>query len=216
MWAKILLVEDNLEISNNIKKYLELEDYIVETSFTWGDALDKALWEKYDLILLDLMLPEIDWYRIAEKVWRKTQTPIIMVTAKDSIEDKIKWFEIWALDYIVKPFDLRELELRIKSILWRNKKAPIFSQWDIEIDLKKRIFTKSGNEVHLTQKEFLIVEMLLNNNWRPVTRTDLIEVIWWIDKIYEWDAKLDVYISNIRKKLSHDLIKTIKLVGYKI
>jgi len=215
MNKKILLIEDNKDISNNIKEYLELEDYIIDVAYDWEVWMDKALIKKYDLILLDLMLPSIDWLTIARKITRKIKTPIIMLTAKDSINDKLAWFSSWAIDYIVKPFDLRELEARIKVTLKQNK-TNIIEFNDIEIDLDKREFKNKWKKVKVTIKEFLIFEFLYLNKDKVSTRTDIIEYVWWESEIFDADPKLDVYISNLRKKLDKKIIETVKWVGYKI
>ena len=214
---KILLIEDNKDISRNIKEYLELEGYLVEVAYDGEVWIDKATEHKYDLILLDLMLPKIDGFTIAKKLQRRIKTPIIMTTAKDSIDDKLLWFESGALDYIVKPFDLRALEVRINILLKRNQNThDIIEFEDVEIHLEKREFKKSDTLVNITQKEFLIFEYLYKNNSRVVTRTELIEHIWWENWLFESDSKLDVYISNLRKKLCKNIIETVKGVGYKI
>lgn len=212
---KILLIEDNKEISRNIKEYLELEGFEVFQIFDWGNAIDECKNKKYDLILLDLMLPEIDWYTIAKKTTSKVDTPIIMITAKDSISSKLEWFEKWAIDYIIKPFDLRELEARIKAILKINNTSKIIKIGCLYIDLEKREFIKEDKKLKITTKEFLIFEYLYINKNRVCTRTDLIEHVWWNDSLFDDDAKLDVYISNLRKKLDKKLIETIKWVWYR-
>jgi len=215
MSTKILLIEDNKEIRENIKEYLELEWYIIDTASDWEEWMDKALLKSYDLILLDLMLPKIDGISIARKLTRKLETPIIMITAKDSINDKLAWFENWAVDYIVKPFDLRELEARIKVNLKSNMNNSIIEFNDLEIDLQKREFKKSWVQIKLTIKEYLIFEFLYNNKDKVVTRTDIIDYVWWSGDLFDADAKLDVYISNLRKKLDKNLVETVKWVGYK-
>ena len=214
---KILLIEDNRDISRNIKEYFELEGYRVEVAYDGEVWIDKATENKYDLILIDLMLPKIDGFTIAKKLQRKIKTPIIMTTAKDSIDDKLLWFENGALDYIVKPFDLRELEVRINILLKRNESTQdIIEFQDVEMNLEKREFKKNSILVNITQKEFLIFEYLYQNRSRVVTRTELIEYIWWESWLFESDSKLDVYISNLRKKLWKTIIETVKGVGYKI
>lgn len=214
---KILLIEDNKEISKNIKEYLELEDFHIDTYFWWECWLDNAIRKDYDLILLDLMLPEIDGFKIAEKVSIKKNTPIIMITAKEDIEDKLKWFNFWAVDYLIKPFDLRELLIRVNLQLNKNKnKNNKFIFGEVEIDLKRRIFKKKWENIKITQKEFLLLEILLKNKWFPISRTDIIEYIWWWDSLFENDSKLDVYISVLRSKLWKKLIKTIKWFWYEI
>lgn len=215
MPTKILLIEDNKDIRDNIKEYLELEWFSIETASDWEEWMDKALLKKYDLILLDLMLPKIDGITIAKKLTRKSETPIIMITAKDSINEKLVWFESWAVDYIVKPFDLRELEARIKANLKTNNNNLLISYNDLEIDLQKREFKKWWKIVKITIKEFLIFEFLYNNKDKLLTRSDIIEHVWWWDSLFDDDAKLDVYISTLRKKLDKNIIETVKGVGYK-
>lgn len=215
MPTKILLIEDNKDIRDNIKEYLELEWFSIETASDWEEWMDKALLKKYDLILLDLMLPKIDGITIAKKLTRKSETPIIMITAKDSINEKLVWFESWAVDYIVKPFDLRELEARIKANLKTNNNNLLIEFKDLEIDLQKREFKKWWKVVKITIKEFLIFEFLYNNKDKLLTRSDIIEHVWWWDSLFDDDAKLDVYISTLRKKLDKNIIETVKGVGYK-
>lgn len=214
---KILLIEDNRDISESITEYLELEDFEIDNCFSGDEWLDQALNKKYDLILLDVMLPKVDGFTIASKLKTKSNVPIVMITAKDAIDDKLLWFENWVEDYIVKPFDLRELEARINSIFKRNEKITAYEFWDIYIDLEKRTFSKKWESVTLTQKEYLILEVLLKNKEKPVSRTDIIEFAWWWwDALFDSDAKLDVYISTIRHKLCKEFIQTIKWFWYKI
>jgi len=211
---KILIVEDNKEISNNIKDYLELEWFNITQAFDWEDWFDLVKTNKFDLILLDLMLPKIDGNTIARKLSSKIDSKIIMITARDSINQKLEGFDNWAIDYIVKPFDLRELEARIKAILKINSNSNLYF-WDLQINLEKRSFLKNNKEIKITTKEFLIFNYLYENKDRVCTRSDLIEYVWWSDSLFDDDSKLDVYISNLRRKLDKKLIETVKWVGYK-
>lgn len=212
---KILIIEDNREISNNIKQFLELDWHIVTSEFSGDTGLEKAISDDFDMILLDVMLPVIWGFVIAEKIKARKQTPIIMITAKDTVEDTINWLKKWADDYIIKPFDLNELEARISAVS-RRFISERFIIWDLEVDIKKRKFIKDWKEVNLTQKEFLIVEYLFKNKGQPISRTDIIEDVWWEEAIWENDSKLDVYISNIRSKLWKSFISTVKWFGYEI
>jgi len=212
MSIKILLIEDNVQISENITKYLWLEWIVVNSVYDWLSGLNEALSDKYDLILLDIMLPSIDWIDICKRIRDKIKTNIIILTARSSIDDKIIWLESWADDYIVKPFDMRELLARIYSLTRRTQNNNIINIDWIEVCFDKKLVLVNDSDVWLTLKEFLIFEYLLNNLWRAVSRTDIIEYVWWYDNIFEWDSKLDVYISNLRKKINKDVIKTIK--GY--
>jgi two-component system copper resistance phosphate regulon response regulator CusR len=211
---KILLIEDNKEISDNIANYLELENFEVTKAFDWEVWLDLALEKKFDLILLDLMLPKIDGITIAKKLSKKIGMKIIMITARNSITQKLEWFDNGAIDYIVKPFDLRELEARIKAVLEINLTSRNIIFWDLEMNLENREFLLKWEKVKITTKEFLIFKYLFENKNSICTRSDLIEYVWWGDSIFEDDSKLDVYISNLRKKLGKELIETIKWVGY--
>lgn len=208
---KILLIEDNKEISNNIKQYLELDWYIVDCFYDWESWLDNAIKTKYDLILLDLMLPKIDWITISRKLQDKIKTPIIIISAKEDIETKLKWFNYWAIDYIVKPFDLRELDIRIKIILWKK------DLWkkDFSFDFESRIFSKNDIEIKLWKTEFQIIKLLYDNRTKFISRTYIIQEIWWEKHIFLNDWKLDVYISNLRNKLWKSAIETSKWFGYK-
>jgi len=211
-----LVVEDNNDIAQNIKNFLELEEWKeVFIENTWDKWLETALEKQFDIILLDVMLPVIWGFKIAEKIKNKKDTPIIMITAKDTVEDTIWWLKSGADDYIVKPFDLNELEARIEAVT-RRFSGNKLSIWDVTIDIKKRKFSKEWKEVNITQKEFLIIEYLLKNKWQPISRTDIIENIWWEESIWENDSKLDVYISNIRSKLWKDIINTVKWFWYEI
>lgn len=210
---KVLIIEDNIEISNNIKKYLELEGYKIDVCNDWECWLDKAKQWTYDVILLDLMLPLIDWYSIAKKLHWRVFTPIIMITAKESIDDKLKWFENWAIDYIIKPFDLRELEARIKIATKKNDN--IIYLWDLELDFKDRVFKNEWIEINIAKTEFEILNLLFENKERVVSRAEIIEEIWWEKALFDSDSKLDVYISTIRNKLNKNIIKTSKWIWYK-
>lgn len=217
MKKKLLLIEDNKDISDSIKEYLELEDFEIDSCYTWDEGLDKALSQSYDMLLLDVMLPKVDGFTIASKLQEKSDVPVVMITAKDAIDDKLLGFENGVQDYIVKPFDLRELEARINSIFRRREKITAYTFWNVMVDMERRSFKKDGNDVTLTQKEFLILELLLKNKGKPVSRTDIIEYAWWGgDSLFDSDSKLDVYISNLRHKLSKEIIQTIKWFGYKV
>ena len=143
-------------------------------------------------------------------------TPVIIITAKSQLEDKLDLFEVGADDYLVKPFDLEELLARLKAVLRRGVIDQLFTFQDIEINFpKKRVF-KPKKEVHLTLKEFQILEILVQNRGVSMSRTDLITYLRGEDSIRDSDEKLDVYICNIRKKLDKNLIETVKGFGYRI
>ena len=214
---KVLLIEDNKTIANNIKRYLELSDFevlVCENGLFW---LEVARNNDFDIILLDLMLPWMSGEEICKKIKAEKDIPIIMTTAKWQLEDKLEWFELWADDYLVKPFDLEELEARIKALTRRkqNENKPI-KKWNITIDIQNRKILKWEKEVKLTVKEYNILEYLVKNIWIPLSRTDIIQEVWWWDSLFDDDGKLDVYISTLRSKLGKDIIETVKWVGYRM
>lgn len=213
----ILLVEDNKTISENIKKYLELEKNSVFVVENWLYAQQIIKHKKFDLILLDIMLPWLDWISLCKQIRKlEPDLPIIMTTAKWQIEDKLDWFDCGADDYLVKPFDLQELSARIKSISKRSNKKDLLEYQNIRLDKDQKKVFKKNKEIKFTIKEFMILELFFDNIWRSISRTNIIEEIRWNEHIFEEDSKLDVYISNIRKKLWKNLIETIKWFGYQI
>lgn len=211
----ILIIEDNKAIADNEKRFLEIEWFTVDNVYDWKEGLEKALHNTYDLIVLDLMLPEIDWIEVCKRIREKKQTPIIMATAKWELEDKWEWFEIGADDYIVKPFALEELVMRIHAILKRTELPSVYRIGDLEVLPDEQRIVKNGEDIKCTHKEFLLIEYLAQRQWQAISRTDLIDYIWWWDT-WENDATLDVYIANLRKKLGKDNIETIKWFGYKV
>ncbi|MDD2891896.1 MAG: response regulator transcription factor [Candidatus Gracilibacteria bacterium] len=212
---KVLLIEDNREISKNIKRYLELDAWTVDIAFDGQTGLDMGLTENYDIILLDGMLPVLDGFEVCKKIHNEKDTPIIMITARDEVSNRITGLEGGADDYLVKPFDLKELETRMFAVLRRSKKEAFkeIIYENIVINLQKRSVLKDGEIVHIPLKEFLILEYLITNEGAAVSRGDIIEYVWGGESLFESD-KLDVYISNLRKKLSPDIIQTIKGYGY--
>ena len=212
----ILLIEDNKEIANTIAKYLILDHIQTDIANDGQQWLDMFLKKKYDVIILDLMLPKIDGVTLCKKIKTLSTIPIIMATAKWQLEDKLEGFDVWADDYLVKPFDLEELSARIHALLRRNNMFDIFTRKDIEINLQKRNITKWWKKVYLTIKEFHIIEKLLENHGLPISRADIIEHVRWWEEVRLENWKLDVYISNIRKKLDKKFIQTILWFGYKI
>ncbi len=213
---KILLVEDNKEISNNISKILRLKNpnYEIIQVFDGEEAVKKFLLEKFDFILLDLMLPKIDWITLCKRFRLKSEIPIIIMTAKWQDDDKILWLESGADDYIVKPFKVEELYLRILSLTKRLNIKKIKKIWNIEINFSDKIIKKNWKKIELTLKEFQIFDFIFHKE--TVSRTQILEKIWWEENLFSNDNKLDVNIYSLRKKLWKHLIKTIKWYGYSI
>ena len=217
MKTSILLVEDNQTIGQNIQKYLELEGYSVLWVQNWSYANEVVKHQDFDLVLLDLMLPGTDGLVVAKTIKQhQEQTRILMMTAKGQLEDKLEGFEVWADDYLVKPFDLEELVARIEALLRRSVQKDVVSYGVLTLDnLQKKIF-KGWEEIKLSLKEFQILELLIRNKGMALSRLDIIEEIWGWDAGFEEDGKLDVYLSTIRRKIWKDMIETIKGYGYRL
>lgn len=214
---QILVIEDNKTIANNIKKYLELDGNSVFIAENGLYGLEVARKNDFDIIVLDLMLPGLEWEKVCAEIKKEKDIPVIMTTAKWQLEDKLEWFNVWADDYLVKPFDLEELEARIKVLTKRKQwdSKPV-KKWNITIDLQNRKVLKWTKEVKLTVKEYNILECLVKNIWIPLSRTDIIQEVWWWDSLFDDDWKLDVYISTLRRKLGKDIIETVKGFGYRV
>lgn len=212
----ILIVEDTHDIGNAMKEYLQACWFSVSWAMTLKECYEVMKKEHLDCIIMDWMLPDGDGAQACNEIKSYKNIPVIMATAKGQLDDKIQWFEYWADDYLTKPFDLRELELRIRAVTKRNDPSEMMYRKDITIDLEKKEIYRKNKLVHLTNKEFLIVALLLTNHGRTISRTELLEEVRWSDAAWGNDSKLDVYISMIRKKLGKEFIQTEKGVGYRI
>ena len=217
MKTSILLVEDNQTIGQNIQKYLELEGYSVLWVQNWSYANEVVKHQEFDLVLLDLMLPGTDGLVVAKTIKQhQQQTRILMMTAKGQLEDKLEGFEVWADDYLVKPFDLEELVARIEALLRRSVQKDVVSYGVLTLDnLQKKIF-KGWEEIKLSLKEFQILELLIRNKGMALSRLDIIEEVRGWNAGFEEDGKLDVYLSTIRRKIWKEMIETIKGYGYRL
>lgn len=219
---KILLIEDDHIIWPNIKEYLEENSFLVELKTTWETWLKEALKNKYDLFIFDVMLPEKDWFQIAKEVrMENIETPIIFLTAKEDLESKERAFTIWADDYLTKPFKLKELILRIRSILKRVNKNPELTKiilWNMELDLSLKELKRWDKVINLTPKEFMILEYLMKNNKKAIPKKEILEYIWWINNDIRSDV-IRVHMLTLRKKINswfkNDPIKTIRWIGFK-
>ena len=216
---KILIVEDEPSISDFIKGELEYEGYSVCIKDDGRKGLEEALSQDYDLIILDIMLPSINGFEICRRIKREKQTPIIMLSAKDSVMDKVNGLQIGADDYIAKPFAIEELLARIEVVFRRQVAVNnnIVKFKDITIDKSSRNVKISDEEINLTNKEYSLLIMLIDNKDNIVKREDLLEKIWG----YTYDIEsnvVDVYIRHLRLKLNsedkEEYIQTVRSVGY--
>ena len=215
----ILLVEDEISISDFIKGELEYEGYRVCVKEDGRVGLEEALNNEYDLIILDVMLPSMNGFEICRRLKREKNTTVIMLSAKDSVMDKVNGLQIGADDYIPKPFAIEELIARIEVVFRREKtlSSSIVKFKDITINRNSRVVEKNNNEIILTNKEYEILMSLIDNKNRVVTREELLEKVWGYS--YEPETNVvDVYIRYLRAKLNNEnkeeYIQTVRSVGY--
>ncbi len=223
--TKILVVEDEDSVLDPLELLLNKEGFTVVTAKTGKEALEKFDNAGADLILLDLMIPEVSGTEVCRQIRSKSQVPIIMLTAKDTEVDKVVGLELGADDYVVKPYSKAELVARIKAVLRRGSTtnaaagATVLTAGPVEIDVESHKVKVLGNYVSFPLKEFELLEFLVRNSGRVLTRTQLIDRIWGSD--YFGDTKtLDVHIKRLRAKIEKDpanpvFILTIRGLGYK-
>ncbi|WP_300340549.1 response regulator transcription factor [Fusobacterium sp.] len=214
---RILIIDDEEQIRNILRIYLVKEGYEVTEAEDGEEGL-KVFYEKpFDLILLDVMLPKKDGWSILREVKKYTKTPVIMLTARDEIEDEIFGFEIGADDYITKPFNNKVLLARIKALL---KKTNILIESSIEIgeliinDSSHYVANLTG-EIDLAPKEYELLMYLIKNNRIALSREKLLNEVWGYD-FYGDDRTIDAHIKNLRKKIGKKAIKTVRGIGYKL
>lgn len=221
---KILVVDDEEKIAGVIEAYLNKEEYVVDTVYDGKSAIEHFNKNSYDLILLDLMLPDISGEEICNIIRQKSDIPIIMLTAKIEDSDKIGGFNLGCDDYICKPFNVKELVLRVKAILKRISKSKDdnsilkFSN-NLEIDKSAHKVKVRGEEVILTNTEYKILNILATNPNKLFTREELLQCS--SDEYYDkFDRVIDAHIKNLRQKIEEDtkkpkIIQTVYGVGYK-
>ncbi|MBO0477145.1 response regulator transcription factor [Vagococcus sp. DIV0080] len=212
--ANILVVEDDNSINFLIQTNLSLIGHQVDTAFDGHEAREKIETNSYDLILLDIMLPGEDGFSLLKKA---TDTPVIFLTAKSDVSDKVKGLQLGAEDYIVKPFEMVELIARIDVILRRTKKSEDFLVINnVKIDFLERGIYKDDLLVDCTPQEFSLLEVLAINRNITLRRDKLLELAWGYD--FEGDSRtIDVHIQRLRKKLNlEDYIKTVYKIGYRL
>jgi len=219
---RILLVEDEVKIANFIERGLKEENYIVDVASDGEKAMFLAETNPYDLIILDIMLPQIDGLTIFRELRKKKiNIPILMLTAKDRVRDKVLGLNAGADDYLAKPFDFEELAARISALLRRNRddKTGILKVADLELDQIRHKVKRAGREIQLSSKEFALLEYLMLNADHVVTRTTISEHVWHED-FDSFTNVIDVFISFLRNKIDKDfskpLIHTIHGKGYMI
>ncbi len=221
MATRILVIEDEEKISSIVKGYLQKEGFIVTVASTGQEGLNR-LAEGYDLVILDLMLPDMEGEEICRFIREDSNIPIIMLTAKSDEEDRVKGLGIGADDYVVKPFSPRELVARVKALLRRvspRQKVYSFNNGDLVIDMEKMEVRKGGTPIELTNTEFKLLQCLADRPGQVFTRLQLINLILGYD-FEGYDRTIDAHIKNLRHKIednprSPSYIKTVYGVGYK-
>ena len=217
---RILVVEDDFDIQELLQNFLQETGYEVDIAGDGVEALSIFIDGKYDLILLDIMLPKIDGYGVCELIRKQSDVPIIMLTALNGEDDQIKGLDLQVDDYITKPFSMPILIRKIAAVLRRSSQGTVESYQSITygnllLNCDGYTATMNGNTFELTQKEFEILRELLTHQGRILTRQNLLDKLWRYD-LYENERVVDTHIKNLRKKLGIDFIQTIRGVGYKI
>jgi two-component system copper resistance phosphate regulon response regulator CusR len=219
---RILLVEDEPKVSGFVERGLVAEHYAVDVVPDGRDGLEMAQTYSYDLIILDLMLPRLDGRQILQKI-RKDDTcvPVLVLTARDAIEDKVKLFESGADDYLTKPFAFAELLVRAKALLRRGpvNRSNVLTVGELELDRLTQQVKRGGKRIDLTAKEYALLEYLMQNADRVLSRNMIIEHVW--DQSFDGITNIvDVYVRHLRSKVDdgHEikLIRTVRGAGYMI
>ena len=224
--TKILVVEDEESFSEAISFLLRKEGFEVDIASNGPDAISQFEANGADLILLDLMLPGLSGTEVCRQIRTKSQVPIIMLTAKDTEIDKVVGLELGADDYVTKPYSSRELIARIRAVLRRGNDSSsdldigVLAVGPIRLDIDRHVITVDNSRINLPLKEFELLEFLMRNSGRVLTRTQLIDRVWGSD--YVGDTKtLDVHIKRLRAKIEKDpanpvFIQTVRGLGYKM
>jgi two-component system OmpR family response regulator len=214
---RVLVVEDEPDLRDGLAKALREDGYAVDSAADGEDGFFKAEGTDYDAIVLDLMLPKLDGWELLRRLRRTRKTPVLMLTARDSIRDRVRGLDAGADDYLVKPFDLDELLARLRALIRRaaSETQTLLEIGDVAIDTAARTITHSGEPVTLTAREYALVEYLALHRGKLVTRTELYEHLF-DENDTSLSNLLDVHVSNVRKKLGHDFITTRRGHGYSI
>ena len=212
---RILIVEDEHDLAWALQRALEEEGFACDVAGDGDSALRNLTQWSYDLVLLDLMLPGVDGQTVLARLQERETTPVLVLTARDGLDDKVTLLNAGADDYLTKPFELDELIARVRSLIRRaaHEPRPALQVADVTIDTVARTVTRGGEPVSLTPKEFALVEYLAVHRGEVVTRTMIYDHIY--DEYEDTLSNvLDVYVSNIRKKLGHDFVRTRRGEGY--
>ena len=219
---RVLLIEDDPKAAKLLAKGLREEGFVVDVAATGEDGEDRAVIDEYDAIVLDWLLPDKDGLAVCRALRaREVSTPILMLTARDSVADRVSGLSIGADDYLTKPFAFAELLARLKALLRRSRvtQSPVLRVSDLTLDPARRRAVRRGVPITLTPKEYAILEVLMRSSGELVSRTRLTERVW--DEASEvLDNLVDVHVSHLRKKLERGggppLIQTVRGLGYRL
>jgi len=216
---RLLVVEDDVKLVRVLQRGLQHEGYAVDVATSGDAALARAADNDYDAVVLDLMLPGVDGFAVCEELRRRERwTPVLMLTARTTVRDRIRGLDAGADDYLVKPFDFGELLARLRALMRRGPaeetaEEAVLSVGELALDPATRRVTRDGEEVELTGREFAVLELLARRPGRVVTRAELIEQVW--DEDYDGSPNIvDVYIGYLRRKLGRELIRTVRGTGF--
>lgn len=219
--ASILLVEDEEKLARFIELELTHEGYEVEKAFDGRMGLDMAESKPFDLLLLDIMLPGMNGLEILRRVRKTSDTPVILLTARDAVMDKVAGLDTGADDYVTKPFSIEELLARIRVCLRKNtarkEDASLLKYADLEMDVSRHTVTRGGKNIELTSREFSLLQYFLENKTIVLTREQLLERVWGYSYAGETNV-VDVYVRYLRNKIDEgfatSLLQTVRGVGY--
>ncbi len=216
MIMRLLVVEDDIKLARALHRGLEQEGYAVDLAVSGDEALEHAAQNDYDAIVLDLMLPGRDGFSVCEALRDGERwVPVLMLTARTSVRDRIRGLDAGADDYLVKPFDFGELLARLRALMRRGpaERAAVLEIGDLSVDPETRVVTGNGQEVELTAREFSVLEFLARRSGQVVSRAELLDHVW--DENYEGSPNIvDVYVGYLRKKLGRRLIRTVRGAGF--
>ena len=220
---RVLVIEDEHKIAGYVKRGLEEQAYAVDLAYTGREALDWVEAVDFDLIVLDILLPEMDGIAVCRELRnRGVRTPILMLTARDGIDERVAGLDAGADDYMVKPFAFRELLARLRALSRRSAeipKTPVIQVGDLSLDTRTHLVERRGDAITLTAKEFAVLEYLMRHPEQVLTRDMISENVWNYD-VYHQSNVVDVYIRNLRRKIDDPfelkLIYTVRGVGYRL
>ncbi|MCP4488914.1 MAG: response regulator transcription factor [Gammaproteobacteria bacterium] len=217
MTRKLLIIDDDEKLAEPLQVYLARFDFKLENETHPLTALGRVQYESFDLIILDVMLPEIDGFETCRRIRRLSDIPIIMLTARGDVMDRVVGLEMGADDYLPKPFEPRELVARIQNILKRSvdrHEQEVFQVGDLMIDLKRKLVEKSGEPLDITSNELALLSLLIQNQDRVFSRDDIMHTLKGIDADV-FSRAIDVLVSRLRQKLQRpELIRTVRGTGY--